>query len=74
VWFGLLAPAGTAKGIIELLYKKSAEVMSNESVLNRLLAEGVEPIASSPDQFRAQIERENKNWAEVIRSANVKAN
>ncbi len=74
VWFGLLAPTGTAKSIIELLYKKSAVVMSNESVLNRLLAEGVEPIASSLDQFRAQIELENKKWAEVIRSANVKAN
>ena len=74
VWFGLLAPAGTARRIIDLLYKKSAEVMSNESVANRLLAEGVESNASSPDQFRAQIERENRKWAEVIRAANVKAN
>ena len=74
VWFGLLTPAGTARRIIDLLYKKSAEVMSNESVANRLLAEGVESNASSPDQFRAQIERENRKWADVIRTANVKAN
>jgi len=74
VWFGLFAPAETAKSIINLLYKKSAEVMSNESVANRLLAEGVESNASSPDQFRAQIERENRKWADVIRAANIKAN
>ena len=74
VWFGLFAPAETAKTIINLLYKKSAEVMSNESVANRLLAEGVESNASSPDQFRVQIERENRKWADVIRTANVKAN
>jgi len=74
VWFGLFAPAETAKSIINLLYKKSAEVMSNESVANRLLAEGVESNASSPDQFRVQIERENRKWADVIRTANVKAN
>ena len=74
VWFGLFAPAETAKSIINLLYKKSAEVMSNESVANRLLAEGVESNASSPDQFGVQIERENRKWADVIRTANVKAN
>lgn len=74
VWFGMLAPKGTAQNIIDLLYRKSAEVMRNESVLNRLLGEGVEPIASSPDQFRVQIERETRKWAEVIRSANVMAN
>ena len=74
VWFGLLAPTGTAQSIVDLLYRKSSEIMRTESVANRLLGEGVEPIASSPSQFRAQIERENQKWAEVIRSANVKAN
>ena len=74
VWFGLLAPTGTAQSIVDLLYRKSSEIMRTESVTNRLLGEGVEPIASSPSQFRAQIERENQKWAEVIRSANVKAN
>jgi hypothetical protein len=48
--------------------------MRNDTVLNRLLAEGVEPIASAPDQFRAQIARENRKWAHVIRSADVKVN
>ena len=74
VWFGMLAPTGTAQSIVDLLYRKSSEIMRTESVTNRLLGEGVEPIASSPSQFRAQIERENQKWAEVIRSANVKAN
>lgn len=74
VWFGMLAPTGTPRTIIELLHRKSAEVMRNEAVLNRLLAEGVEPIASSPAQFGEQIKRETSKWAEVIRSANIKAN
>ena len=74
VWFGMLAPTGTSRTIIDLLHRKTAEVMGNEAVLNRLLAEGVEPIASSPGQFREQIRRETSKWAEIIRSANVKAN
>ena len=74
VWFGLLAPRGTPPAMVDLLQRKSAEVMRNESVLNRLLGEGVEPIASSPAQFREQLGREVRRWAEVIRSANIKAN
>jgi tripartite-type tricarboxylate transporter receptor subunit TctC len=74
VWFGMLAPQGTSPAIVDLLYRKSAEVLRNEAVLNRLLADGVEPIASSPAQFREQIQRETRKWGEVIRSANIKAN
>ena len=74
VWFGMMAPQGTPRTIVDLLQQKLAEVMRNESVLNRLLAEGVEPIASRPSQFRQQIKAENAKWAEVIRSANIKAN
>jgi tripartite-type tricarboxylate transporter receptor subunit TctC len=73
VWFGMLAPQGTAPAIVDLLYRKSAEVMRNEAVLNRLLGEGVEPISNSPAQFREQIRRETRKWAEVIRSAKIKA-
>jgi tripartite-type tricarboxylate transporter receptor subunit TctC len=57
---------------VDPLYKHA--IMRNDTVLNRLLAEGVEPIASAPDQFRAQIARENRKWAHVIRSADVKVN
>ncbi len=74
VWFGMLAPKGTSQSMVDLLHRKSAGVMRNESVLNRLLAEGVEPVASSPRQFREQIEHETRRWGEVIRSANIKAN
>ena len=44
------------------------------AVLNRVMGEGVEPIASSPAQFRQQIGLESQKWAEVIRAANIKAN
>ena len=73
VWFGMLAPKGTARSVIDLLQQKSAAALRDESVLNRLLAEGVEPIASSPAQFRDQIRSETRKWAEVIRSTNIKA-
>src|ERR1043166_9151173 len=72
VWFGLLAPKGTPPAIVDLLYRRCAEVLSHPSVRARLAAEGVEPIASTPEQFRAQIAAEARTWEEVIRSANIK--
>lgn len=74
VWFGMLAPKAVPPTIVDLLHRRSTELMRNEAVLNRLLGEGVEPIASSPQQFRQQIGLESQKWAEVIRAANIKAN
>ena len=74
VWFGMLAPKGTSLSIVDLLHRRATEVLRNESTVNRLLGEGVETIASSPDEFREQIRRETSKWAEIIRSSNLKAN
>jgi len=73
VWFGLLAPKATPDAIVTGMQRHIVEVMRGETVRQRLASEGVEPIASTPAEFRAQINREVKQWEAVIRSANIQA-
>src|SRR5262249_39712167 len=71
-WFGVLAPAGTPKGIINLLHRQIAKVISLPDVKERLTALGYDPIASTPDEFAAWIRSENAYWSRVVRKTNMK--
>src|SRR5437879_4377637 len=53
---GLLAPAGTPKGIIDLLHHEVARIVAVPEFRERLVALGFEPIASTPEQFAGRIE------------------
>ncbi|OFZ92212.1 MAG: hypothetical protein A3F74_02745 [Betaproteobacteria bacterium RIFCSPLOWO2_12_FULL_62_58] len=71
-WYGIVAPAGTAR---EILVKLNAEVISSlkhPDVGNRLKSEGAEPGGSTPNEFAAFIKTETARWAEVIKTTGVK--
>jgi tripartite-type tricarboxylate transporter receptor subunit TctC len=68
---GLLAPGGTPKEIIDLLYREVAKIVAVPEFRERLVALGFEPIASTPDEFADWIKTEIAKWAKVIRDANI---
>lgn len=72
-WYGLVAPAGTDKPILEKVNAIVREAMSKPYFVAALQKQGMEPQASSPAEFRAYIERERAKWATVIKAANVPA-
>lgn len=69
---GLLAPAGTPRAVIDLVYREVLKVVALPDVKERFATLGFEVIANSPDQFSAQIKTEIDKWAKVIRDAKIK--
>ena len=71
-WYGMLAPARTPQPIIESIYAAAARTLQLPDVKGRLLAQGVDVIGSSPQQFVAYLKSETAKWAKVIKDANVR--
>ncbi|HKA44678.1 MAG TPA: tripartite tricarboxylate transporter substrate binding protein [Burkholderiales bacterium] len=71
-WYGIVAPAGTAKPVMQRLYDETGRAIALPDVRERLAATALEPVPQSPDRFRALIDEELTRWARVIRDANIK--
>ena len=70
--YGLLAPAGTPKPIIERLNKALRDALATDEVRKRIIFEGGEPESTTPEEQAAVIDQEETKWAAVIRSAGLK--
>ena len=73
-WNGLIAPAGTPKAAIDQINKDVVAIIKLPSVRDKLASQLMEPVGSSPEQFRARIDGEIARWAPVIKAANIKIN
>jgi tripartite-type tricarboxylate transporter receptor subunit TctC len=72
-WFAFVVPTGTPKEIVALLHREIAKIVMLPDVKERLVALGFEAVASTPEEFGAQIKRELVKWEKVVREANIKA-
>ena len=72
--YGLLAPAGTPRPIIDRLNRELRTALATEAVLKLLLQEGVEPLATSPEEFTTMIDREEPKWSALIKDLGLTAN
>ncbi|MBC8022051.1 MAG: tripartite tricarboxylate transporter substrate binding protein, partial [Burkholderiales bacterium] len=73
VWFGLVAPAGTPREIVQKLNAEVLRILAMPDVRERFLAQGVEPVGSTPEQFGDHIRVQMAKWAKVVADAGVKA-
>lgn len=71
-WFGILAPAGTPRPIIDRLYQALSRASSSPDVKDRLAAQGVEVVNRNPEEFASVIKHETGQWAKVIKAAGIK--
>jgi tripartite-type tricarboxylate transporter receptor subunit TctC len=62
-YYGLLAPAGIPRPIVERLNKELRTMIESEEMTKRIVADGGDPIASTPEEYAANIEREEGKWA-----------
>src|SRR6185369_17207137 len=72
-WFGLMAPAGTPRAIIERLNRDTLAVLAQDDVRKKLGDLGLDLIPGTPAEFTATIEREIPRWATVIKHVGIKA-
>ena len=71
-WMGLIAPGGTPKSLIDKINEDVVAILRLPAVRAKLATQLMEPIGSSPEEFRARINSEIARWAPVIKAANVK--
>jgi len=72
-WNGILAPAGTPKGIIERLHNGIVKVVRSPEFAQQLTSEGATAVGNTPLAFDAVIRADIAKWAAVIREAGIKS-
>ena len=71
-WFGVLAPGGTPRPVIDRLHKEITAILRLPDAKQQLAAEGAEIVASTPEQFAAYLRAETVKWAKVVKAAGIK--
>jgi tripartite-type tricarboxylate transporter receptor subunit TctC len=71
-WFGILAPAGTPRRIVDRLYQALLRGSTSPNVKDRLTAQAVEVVNKKPEEFASVIKRELVQWAQVIKAAGIR--
>jgi tripartite-type tricarboxylate transporter receptor subunit TctC len=70
--YGLLAPAATPRPIVDRLNGALRALVESPEVKARILAEGGDPLASTPDDYARDIDREETKWGSLVRKLNLK--
>ena len=70
--YGLLAPAGTPKPIVELLNKELRALVETEQVKQRIQTEGGDYMTSTSEEYAKDIDQEEAKWAALIKKLNLK--
>jgi hypothetical protein len=71
LWYGMLAPKGTPRAIVERLNAAINQALQDAEVRKRFAASAIEVIGSTPDEFGRYAAGEIKRWGEVARAANI---
>jgi tripartite-type tricarboxylate transporter receptor subunit TctC len=72
VWFGLFAPAGTPKDVIDKISKAANAAIAADDVRAAFAPQGIDTIGGTPEQFSVYVKSEIAKWAKVIETAGVK--
>jgi len=72
IHYGLLAPPGTARDIIDRLNAALVGALATDDVRARLAAEGTVPLPGTPEDYAADIDAEETKWGALVRKLNLK--
>jgi tripartite-type tricarboxylate transporter receptor subunit TctC len=70
--YGLAAPAGTPRPIVDRLNKELQLALSDEALRKRIDSEGGQLVTGTPDDYAAMIDAEEKKWGQLVKSLNLK--
>jgi len=73
IWIGLFAPAKTPKDIVDKIAGEVGRMQAQADVKEQLNAQGIDPLATSPEQLAALIKADSARWSKVIKETGVKA-
>jgi tripartite-type tricarboxylate transporter receptor subunit TctC len=72
-WFGIFAPAGTPRAVVERLNAAINTATQRPELRERLSSQGAEPLSGTPEDLAAYLRRELDKYGKIIREAGVKA-
>jgi tripartite-type tricarboxylate transporter receptor subunit TctC len=73
IWLGIMAPAGTPKAIVDRLNAEIVKAVNRTDVKEAWDKQGAVPLVMSPAEFDAYLRKDIDKWAQVVKSANLKA-
>ena len=71
-WYGLLAPAGTPREIVNKVQAETARILVLPEVKARLAADGADAVGNRPEEFAAYIRTEIAKWGKVVKAGGIK--
>jgi tripartite-type tricarboxylate transporter receptor subunit TctC len=70
-WFGIVAPTGTPKQIIQKVYQDTKKALEDSQLKGRLYAQGLAPVANTPEEMAKALKEETALWAKVVRERKI---
>ena len=71
-WWGILAPAGTPRDIVDKVNADVAAVLKDPEVLSTFAKQGAEAFVTTPKQFEEMLEGNVRKWAKVVKSSGAR--
>jgi tripartite-type tricarboxylate transporter receptor subunit TctC len=71
-WFGIMAPAGTPRPIVDRVHRIILAAMDTPELKQQFAAQGLEPVGLGPDEFQAFMKVDLQRWREVIANTGIK--
>lgn len=73
IWLGFMAPAGTPKEVIDTLNKAIVKIQQNPEVLALWTKQGATPLIMNPAAFTNYLNADIQKWANIVKTAGIKA-
>jgi tripartite-type tricarboxylate transporter receptor subunit TctC len=71
-WFGIVAPTGTPKEVIDKVYRDTKKALEASDLRGRLYVQGLAPVGNTPAEMGKAMKEETALWARVVRERNIK--
>jgi tripartite-type tricarboxylate transporter receptor subunit TctC len=71
--YGIVAPAGTPRPIVDKLNAALRAALNSDEVHRRIATEGAEPLPTTPDEYAADIDREETKWSALVKKSGANA-
>jgi tripartite-type tricarboxylate transporter receptor subunit TctC len=71
--YGIVAPAGTPRPIVEKLNAALRAAVTSPDLKEKIAADGAEPLESTPEEYAADIDREETKWSAIVKKSGARA-
>ncbi len=70
-WFGFVGPANMPADIVKKIYDATLQTLKDPDTIKKLEDNGAYPIGNTPEQFKAQVQREVAKWRRVVEQKKI---